>query len=343
MSVIGDIKKYLTHQFTDPTVFLGIAQMLQAGIPIVKVRYRNVPEPRYYMGTGERYGNGVGKHARWMMTVTHFKQHDDGISRLEPEISPWMDQRELDLLLQWHNYDIHVMEATFVSAVTAEDQVDIIKDIVRRLKPGQGYNYSGSEIKTDCIQPDGYLIHTGSHKRIVPERFINTGLVFPRDQFGNDFKTKNLFVADEKRIRRQHRSNKDLHRWLVVKPVVSVNDQWAIKYTNGHTAHAPVHYYSVDIDIDNKAMKGHPFYIRELVEQALKDIHAIHSDGDYVFNPDNVLITWDGRSETLPKWLERAARYRASNDEEPIIITENFNGEVDFGYYNNVKLTLGNK
>jgi len=343
MSVIGDIKKYLTRRFNDPAVYAGIAKLLQSGVPIVKVRYRNVPEPRFYIGTGDRYGNGVGKRARWMMMVTHFKQHEDGISRLEPVISPWMDQRELDLLQQWKIDDVHAMEATFVSAVTAEDQVDIIKDIVRRLKPGQGYNYSGSEIKTDCIQPDGYLIHTDDHKRIVPERFINTGLVFPRDQFGSDFKTKNLFVADEKRIKRQHRSNKDLRRWLVVKPVVSVTDQWAIKYTHRQTAHAPVFYYSVDIDIDSKAMKGHPFYIRELVEQTLKDLYAVHSDGEYVFNPDNVLITWDGRSETLPKWLERVNRFNASNDEEPIIITENFNGKVDYGYYDRAQPTLGNK
>lgn len=318
------VRKYLKQKwqecFVEPTVFATVAKMLRSGIPIVRVRYRNKPEARLYTGTGLPYGNGSGKRARWMMDVTHFEDREDGVSELVPKILPWMDQTELDFLVKWDDSHVFMIEAVFVSAVDKTDQLNILKDIVRRLKPGQGYRYSGSEIKQDFIQPEGYLVHTGGAKRLVTEEYLNTGVVFPYDQFGSDFKVKNLYIADEKKIKRQHRPNTDLKRWTVLTHLVSNEDPWVIRYTHDTTAGAPVHYYGLTIDIDSKLMKGHPFYITELVNSFANEVFAKHGAGHYTLKTDRIFIQWEGNSELLPNWLELAKKFERFVDNAPVII-----------------------
>lgn len=339
MTISDYLKQKWRESFVEPAVFSVVAKMLRDGIPIVKVRYRNHSEPRYYIGTGLPYGNGIGKRARWMMDVTHFENRDDGVTTLTPKVPPWMDQTELDLLLKWDRDTVYMIEAVFVSAVTQADQLDIIKDIVRRLKPGQGYNYSGSEIKQDFIQPDGYLVHTGNNKRLVSEEYLNTGVVFPRDQFGSDFKVKNLFIADETKIKRQHRPNTDLKRWTVLTHLVSNEEPWVIKYTHDNTAGAPVHYYGLTIDIDSKLMKGHPFYITRLVGSAANEVFAKHGAGSYTLNTDRVFIQWEGRSERLPTWLEHAKKFEGFVDSAPVIIYKKLESHVRRHYNGKLEVT----
>lgn len=339
MTIRNYLKQKWQESFVEPAVFAAVAKMLRSGIPIVKVRYRSHPEPRYYTGTGLPYGNGSGKRARWMMEVTHFEELHDGISELAPKILPWMDATELDLLVKWDNSHVYMIEAVFVSAVTHDDQLDIIKDIVRRLKPGQGYNYSGSEIKQDFIQPDGYLVHTGNTKRLVSEEYLNTGVVFPRDAFGSDFKVKNLFIADEKKIKRQHRPNTDLKRWTVLTHLVSNEEPWVIKYTHDNTAGAPVHYYGLTIDIDSKLMKGHPFYITELVDSAANEVFAKHGAGNYTLNTDRIFIQWEGHSDRLPNWLEHAKKFEGFVDAAPVIVYKKLESRIARRYNGKLEVT----
>lgn len=332
MTIRNYLKQKWQERFVEPTVFSAIAKMLRDGTPIVKVKYRSSVQPRYYTGTGLPYGSGRGKRARWMMEVTHFENQGDGLYGLTPKILPWMDQTELDLLLKWDNRDVYGIEAVFVSAVTPTDQLDIIKDIVRRLKPGQGYGYGCAEIKQDFIQPDGYLIHMGHTKFLVSEEYLNTGVVFPRDQFGSDFKVKNLFIADEKKIKRQHRPNTDLKRWTVLTHLVSNEEPWAIKYTHDKTAGAPVHYYGLAIDIDSKLMKGHPFYITELLNSAVNEVYAKHGSGSYTLNTDRIFIQWEGHSDRLPNWLEHAKKFEGFVDTAPVIIYKKLESRVGLRY-----------
>ncbi len=319
MSIIERIKSYFRQRFNNPVVYAKVAELLREGHPIVKVRYRNA-QPRYYMGTGQSYNNKTGHKARWMMTVCHFERGDDGVHRLTPQIHPWLDNVELELLQKMSFDRVFGIDLVSVSNVNTFDQVHFLKDILRRLKPGQGYNYSGAEIKTDLIQPDGYLIHLGSLKYILPERFINTCMVFPLNEFNNDFKVKNLYVADEKKIKRQHRLSTDLKRWTVITPLVSTDDPWVVKYTHSKTAAAPVFYYGLTLDIDSKLMKGHPFYITELINSALKEIVPKHDEGHYEINAQSIIIKWEDKELTLPQWLDNVSRFPTNVDVAPVMI-----------------------
>lgn len=334
MSIGESVNNFINSHFREPVVFALIAKMLREGAQMVKVKYRNRVEYRYYTGTGYPCNDKWGKRKRWMMEVHRFEQDKtDGICRFVSLGLPAMDKNELELLLDWSQSNISI-----ISEVKFFDVgVDVVKNelinIVRRLKPGQGYKFQGYHVLQDLIQPDGLMLHNG-RKYLVPDQYIASQIMFNQYIPEQSFDPNQIFVADPKVIKRQHRPNNDLERWVVVKQVPSVEDSWAIRYTHKETAGAPVFYYSVDINIDSKAMKAHPFYITELANDALRQIMENHKDGHYDLDQEAITITWDGQTKPLLTWLDHARRFPASLDEQPNVVYKKLNSEATIVRFN---------
>lgn len=338
MKLFQAIRRIWNETFVEPHMFAHIAKLLRDGASMVQVRYDNRSEIRYYTGSGIRYGEGNGKRARWMMEVTRFETTEDGVRRVKPAILPWMDHNELDVLLAWDTSNVRRIEVIQQHNKTIEDQVTLLKDIASRLKPGMGYRIWDREIHNDLIDKDGYVIHNGSTKYVIPEHLLNTVMAFPVRNFIHTFDIANLFVQDEKRVKRQHRPVKDLKRWTVVKQLPSVEDKWVIKYTHGQTAGDPVFYYGLNIDIDSKAMKGYPFYITQLVNDALKDIRKKHGEGVYEINDRAITITWDNVTETIEQWTSKINKFPGLLDTAPVIIYRPLWKKVEYCGYGEVKV-----
>lgn len=336
MSIIKAIRRVYNETFVEPRLFSHVAKLLREGAHMVQVRYNNRSAIRYYTGSGIRYGNGNGKRARWMMEVTRFDIDEDGFHRVTPAILPWMDQDELELLLTWDTSNVRSIEVIQCPNKTIEEQVTLLKDIAGRLKPGMGYNLWQREIHNDLIDKNGYVIHNGPTKYVIPEHMLNTVLAFPVRNFEHTFDPEKLFVQDEKKVKRQHRSVKDLKRWTVVKQLPSVEDKWVIKYTHTRTAGDPVFYYGLNIDIDSKAMKGYPFYITELVNGALRDIRKKHGMGVYEINDSAITITWDGITESVQQWMAKIQKFPGIADNVPVVIYEPLQSKVNYNGHGEV-------
>lgn len=334
MSICESMTNFINHNFREPPVYARVASMLRGGAQMVKVKYRNCHEARYYTGTGYQYNDRLGKRKRWMMEVHRFdKSETDDIRRFISLGLPWMHAGELELLLNWDGYNVYSIEEVKFFEIGVTPVKNELTDIVRRLKPGQGYIHNSRKIEQDFIQPDGFLLRAPGCEFLVPEQYIASQLAFDYYKPDQPFAPKQVYVADPKLIKRQHRPNHDLKRWVVVKQVPSVSDNWAIRYTHGETAGAPVFYYSVDINIDNKAMKAHPFYITALVNNALEQVTAIHSGGHYYLEQAEITITWNGQTKPLLVWMEDARKFPASLDEQPNVIYKTLNNKATGDHY----------
>ena len=335
---MGGIKSFFNRNFREPVVYSLVAEMLRNGAPVVRVKYRNRSEARYYTGTGNLCNSGIGHRKRWNMIVHRFDSDaPDATSKFINLGLPWMDGKELDVLLAWDWSNVaRIEEVHFYD--TELDQIKTeITNVIRRLKPGQGYDFHGANITQDTIQPDGFALNHGATSLLIPESLLATRIAIPAYIPDKPFDPKKVYVSDEKLIKRQHRPNSDLLRWLEIKQVPSVDDGWAIRYTPYHTAATPVFYYSVEINIDNKSMKAYPFYIKELMDHALKQIRKLHGDGHYSLNQIYIKVTWNGETKPLLAWIDNARRYPRALDEQPNIIYKTLQTEASIKYDGNME------
>lgn len=327
------IKNFLNRNFREPVVYARIAEMLRDGAQMVRVKYRNRIEARYYTGTGNPYNNCLGKRKRWTMHVQRFEiDQESKVSKLINLGLPWMDGPELDLLLDWDWGN--VSDISIVKQYETEyKQIDNeIINVVRRLKPGQAYDMFGTGIHQDTLQPEGFLLNIGINRVLVPDNLVATELAFNNYTVDKPFDPKKVYVGDEKLIKRQHRPSHDLARWLEIKQVPSVEDDWVLCFTHSETAGAPVFYYSLEIIIDNKSMKAHPFYVTDLVNFALRKIRKVHNNGYYTLDVVNIKVTWNGETKPLLGWLDNVRRYPALLDEQPNLVYKPLQAYATYKY-----------
>lgn len=322
--------KYLTKLWNKyirpPEQYTSIANQLSNGVQFLRVNYWHPTHryiDRYYYGTGRKIKNGFGRNTIYDIKVAKTVTSQDNLTSIEYLGRVDLVDDEMDLLVVEcpHTRAVETKRDYYTDKrYTLEQVIGYLSMIVRRLKPGQGYTLNNFEITTDFIHPDGYVIYYKDDRRLIPIELMNSGMISNGLDIDEPFDQSKVFVKDESKIKRQHRSPKDLLRWIVLTEVNSVTDDWVFKFTNANTATGSIKYYRLKIDIDHKVMYGHPFYITQLLQCAVDQLREKHPNTWIEVRTDQISIDWDGKSEKLPTWLKRVERYPLTLDKEPNII-----------------------
>lgn len=311
----------LCNLFFRYTSYNQIAESLRDGSQLIEVKYRWVDDPRYYFGTGAVERIGFGKWARYAVKVGRFDYdheiQEDGIKRWRWIGNVSKTPEELNM----------VLSSSIISSIEHKSQghsipqvIEYLTNIVRRLKPGQGYKLDEFIISSDFIHSEGFIFHKGNRKILIPSELMGTAIVTKAFTMDLPFDPSRVFVKDETKIKRHHRSSTDPMRWIILEQLKSVDTDWTFKMVHVMTGGGPVRYYRLKIDIDNKEMKGYPFHINHLIDKAKDILYAKYPKHKLECNLDNVSIIWDGRTELVNSWVERVKKYPAVVDSEPLII-----------------------
>lgn len=326
------ITQWYKRNFKDPEVFSTIAEKLREGADVVKVVRGGIV--RYYTGNGRRIGNGRGHAARWDVKISKF------ISVPEYEYPvltqpnfPYLDKEELAYLQGAFDRFTNVYIINNAATKPAVEIAVNINEIVRRLKPYQQYPYGGHYIRNDFIQGDGnYLIWTKTGGVLVPANRLDFAEIFTSHGIV-DFDPNLVEVYDQAKIKRHHRTLTDLKRWYVVTPMDSAADNWVFQFTPDKNAGGPLRHYGFKIDISNKTMKAHPFYVHRLINDAVAQLGVELGMGIYKLNTDHILVEWDGKTVSLSAWLDNANKYPASADINPVLIYRKLNPTAFVSFY----------
>lgn len=312
------------HKFFKPTPVQDmIAEKLREGAAVVCVRYRNKNCERYYSGSGQRVGSGFGKRRRFNISVESFKNGPRGYNPIYEYSSTQYitaDQKELELVLADNFDNVSLVQIQKFGDHDAPVMIKALTSIASRLRAGQGYPVSKHcFITNDFVNKDGYIFRSGNATFIVPARLITMEKFTDMVDIENPFNPVDVIVADQKKIKRQHRSVKDIRRWYEVKQVPSKGDNWVFEFTANKTAEAPVFYYTLDLKIDQTGMEAHPFYIRQIVEDAVNSIKEKHPNWSLRIRNEHINVTWNNNTRTVNQHIE-LQRNERFNDSNPILI-----------------------
>lgn len=235
-----------------------------------------------------------------------------------PETRDWLDKPTTREFLLNTQREIAGMTRSDISMTALKDHFTMISS---KLRPGQGYCFGQFTIDTRWMEEDGFInILRGGNRVYIPVAFGNLQEFIPVVDVTKKFDPANLTVTDEKIIKREHRQFTDHKRWLIVKQVASIMDNWVFSVTSPITAKAPAFYYTVHLDINHGTMAGHPFYIKDLLNSALKQIQELHPNSHIEFKGDNLTVQFKELTTTAKAMVDNQTKYRALKDSEPVII-----------------------
>lgn len=271
--------------------------------------------------TGTYYFQGYGD----FNSLKVFQLHFDTVAGIVKPTQPvYLTQNSslLEYINQAFDYGNFSIEAAKNHTYSFEAFTDYVRHIVSRLRPGQGYFITDTiMVDTNWLTEHGEVIVTKNGKKYgFGEGMVMLDVFLPSIDLSKKFDPSKVTVADEKLIKREHRKFTDPKRWLVIKQVASIGDDWVISATANNTAEAPVYYYTVEVDINHHSVAGYPFYIKDLLQVAVDTILEYHPGFTLNLQDENILIKFkDGPSEPVFKWVERQKAYPKLKDSEPII------------------------
>jgi hypothetical protein len=170
----------------------------------------------------------------------------------------------------------------------------------------------------------GYRLYSYNRDEInVPTSFITSTRLVTQQDLDRDFEVDRVKILNEDKIARQHRPDRDLKRWYVVEEVKSIEDRHAIRFTHRSTAGDKVKYFRFDIDIDSRNQFSKPFYVTELLEDAVKKLEQTYSASQYQLElfVDNILISVpDVPKMSLADYVTRQVKHPTNADTLPILV-----------------------
>lgn len=202
--------------------------------------------------------------------------------------------------------------------------VDALRKIANRLKPHQFYRMSNFAVSSDMFTQAGYRLYSCNRAEInVPTSFITSTRLVTQQDLDRDFEVDRVKTLNEDKIARQHRPDRDLKRWYVVEEVPSIEARHAIRFTHRNTAGDKVKYFRFDIDIDSRNQFSKPFYVTELLEDAVKKLEKTYGAGQYQLElfVDEILIgVPDVPKMSLADYVARQVKHPSNATTLPILI-----------------------
>jgi hypothetical protein len=319
------IVRFFNRHFGENQGVERIAARLRAGEQLISAYCRGQGELYEFRGTGIFLG-GHGNEREYFIEFRKFYLHSYNsfntatdwvkLSRVTWEFN------ELEDMTDSYFMDIHESAPKNDEAAVLE----LMRTIAKRLKPHQFYVFNNYAISAEIFTRTGYRLYT--HGRVeldIPHTMIGSTRIFNKSELEHRFDPKNVRILDEVKIARQHRADTDPKRWYTTKQVASVGDKHVFRLTHRKTAHAKVAYFSMAIDIDQRNQAGKPFYVTELVRDALKAIERDHPDHEWHLElfPENLTIQVpDCPLMSIADYVKRQADYPENVDHNPILIND---------------------
>lgn len=297
-----------------------IAARLRNGVPYVKAYDRNDGVLVYFKGTGEYLG-GWGNKRRYDVKF-QILGHHKGYGEILSDFKHVSQSRYMDVNLPELDGSYLIELRDQVGENDPEEVIAWLGKIASRLKPHQTYNLVEMNITNDLFAGDRIRLYHGKREILVPREYIGNRRLITEGELGTVFNGNKVNIFDDEKIKREHRKNTDPKRWFVTKKVDSVNDKHAIRFTHRKTANAPIHYYSMEIIADSKAMAGHPFYVEELLGKAVNALGDKHPASEYhleIFT-SNIDFTWDNKTVSVDTYRDNQSKYPAGVDKQPLLI-----------------------
>lgn len=297
-----------------------IAARLRNGTPYVKAYDAKDSTLFYFSGSG-RYIRGTGL----------LREYDINYQCIYPT-GNWHgranESEPLSSSIYLRTY-LEDLDSTYIRALRdqegendPEEVIAWLKTIAARLKPYQCYKTANLSITNEIFSGDNIRLYSGKNEVLIPRQFIGNRRLFCESLIGTAFNADKVDVFDEAKIDRKHRRDKDLKRWFVTEKVELSTDRHAIRLTHRNTAHSKIHYFTMAIIADSKAMAGRPFYVKELLAKAVNEIGKTYSATDYDLEifPSNIDFTWDNKTVSIDVYRDTQSKYPASVDNQPLLI-----------------------
>lgn len=319
-------KKLHQKLFPRQPVYEAIAQRLRSGTPVVSVRYCGTSEMRYYTGSGNLCSGGFFGPKRWNVHV-EYEKWDGDACRLSDSMYVWIDPEELRLLERPDCLMVYNMENIEISKFSNDQLRECFINIAKRLRPGQCYLVAGNFIRNDFIAPDGYRFYSGrfSDKHvIVPGKYLNLNTYSRGVNDLEEFDLERVFVYDEEKIKRQHRKHEDIRRWYEIKEIKDANGPWVFRFVDHRTGVKVIRHYGIELTIDVDSKAGHPFHIRDILEDAIEWVRKDNLKSRLHINEENVLVTFQKKSTYLTAYRDLCAKYPAMANTHPVMVVQSF-------------------
>lgn len=297
-----------------------IAERLRSGVPYVKAYARREMALVYFKGTG-RYLGGRGINKRYdvhYQVLGHKGNRTDTLSDWNPvDDVAYMRINLMDL----EDSDFHELRDQ-EGENDREEVIAWLKKIASRLKPHQYYKLHEMAITNEIFSGDNIRLYVDKREILVPLEYMGNRRLITSSELGAAFDPNQVGVFDDTKIDRKHRKDTDPKRWYEIKKVDSVNDKHAIRLTHRKTAHAPIHYYAMEIIADSKAAASRPFYVKELLVSAIERLAKDYKIGDYQLDifTDAIDFTWDGKTVPVGVYCTNQSKYPASVDTQPLLV-----------------------
>jgi hypothetical protein len=297
-----------------------IAARLRNGAPYVKAYDGQDNGLVYFKGTGEHV-SGWGQEKRYdvhFQVLNHVKGYGEILTDWHPVHKSMYLRANLEDLKDSYLIGLQDQEGEN----DPEEVIAWLRKIASRLKPHQAYTLNMMTITHELFSGDRIRMFGGGREVLIPREYMGNRRLVTEAELGTTFNGNKVRVANEEKIKREHRLNTDPKRWFVLTKVDSVTDKHAIRFTHRKTANAPVFYYALEIIADSKAMVGHPFYVKELLCSAVDSLSKDHSSGDYQLEITTSAIdfTWDNKTVSIDVYRDNQSKYPASVDKQPVLI-----------------------
>ena len=303
----------------------AIAARLRSGEQIVSASCRANGELYEFRGTGIFLG-GHGNQREYFIEFRKLLTS----SCIHPNVATDWVKLSRDT---WEFADLRDMTDSYFmdihQAAPKNDEhtvVEFLRTIAKRLKPHQYYLLDNMAISADLFTRTGYRLY--SHNRIendVPHTMIGSRRLITKGELEHRFDPLKVRILDETKIAREHRADTDIKRWYTVKKVETLSDEHVIRFTHRNTAHAKVAYYQLAIEVDARNQAGKPFYVTEILTDAVKQLGKDYPDDKYHLEifPANITITVpDCPKMLLDAYAKRQDQYPENRDHNPILIND---------------------
>jgi hypothetical protein len=278
-----------------------------------------------FRGTGIYLG-GRGNQKEYFIEFRYLQINDFGYSNYHTA-TDWVklsrDTYEFEKLQNLDDSDFRDL----IEPAPVNDEahvVEALRKVANRLKPHQFYQMAQFAVSSDMFTQAGYRLYSCNRDEInVPTSFITSARLVTQQDLERDFEVDRVKILNEDKIARQHRPDRDLKRWYVVEEVKSIEDRHAIRFTHRSTAGDKVKYFRFDIDIDSRNQFSKPFYVTELLEDAVKKLEKTYSASQYQLElfVDNILISVpDVPKMSLADYVARQVKHPTNADTLPILI-----------------------
>lgn len=222
--------------------------------------------------------------------------------------------------------------------------ISTLRKIAGRLKQYQGYPLGRLTVTSDLITSKGYQFICNGFKLVVPTSMVSTTCFITNDELSAEFNPNLVKVMDQEKILRQHRHDTDPKRWYIISKIESATKPYVVKFTPRKSGVDKVAMYAIDLHIDSRNQGGKPFYVTELIKDAIQTLSTKHPDHSWdikLYNDAIKVHVFEHPKLSITEYTERQDKWPEHVDHNPILIDDVpvvKHGVGEFNLYNTWKI-----